>query len=127
MKKSRVSRSVSALDVAAYIQANHLNHGPIEAWKMHKLLYYCQKHSIEFEGVPMFSEQIRHTSRGVIIKELCVQHFNNLYVGGSTIGNLNHLSLRQVDTIAYVIENYGKLTLVELDHKIQNEMQEAIF
>jgi uncharacterized phage-associated protein len=124
MKKSRQSRPVSVLDVAAYIQANHLKNQPIAAWKMHKLLYYCQAWSLVFEDVPFFNEKIMLTAKGVIINELCAQHFNQLYVGGDTIGNMNHLSLRQVDTIDYVMKKYGPKTLQELDIIIRSETQQ---
>lgn len=109
---------MSVLDVAAYILANHYKNSPIEAWKMHKLAYYCQAWSLVREEVPFFNEKIFATPKGVVINELCPQHFNQLYVGGSSIGNLNHLSLRQVDTIDYVIKAYGNKTLDELDRLI---------
>lgn len=121
MTKKRKSGPISVLDVAAYIIANHFNNTPIEAWKMHKLAYYCQAWSLVREEIPFFYEKILATHKGVMINELCPQHFNHLYVGGSSIGNLNHLSLRQVDTIDYVMKIYGKKTVDELDLLICSE------
>lgn len=121
MKKSRQSQPVSVLDLASYILANHTRNAPIPAWKMHKLAYYCQAWSLVNEGTPFFNEKILATSKGVIIQELCPQHFNHLYVGGSTIGNLNHLSLKQVDTIDDVMKKYGMKSVEELDQMISSE------
>lgn len=121
MKKSRQNRPVSALDVAAYILANHTKNTPIDAWKMHKLVYFCQVWSLKRDGLPFFYEKILASPNGIVIKELCAQHYDHLYIGGSTIGNLNHLSLKQVDTIDYVMKNYGSKSLEELDALIRQE------
>ncbi len=121
MKKKRTSQPISVLDIAAYILANHSNNRPIEAWKMHKLAYFCQAWCLAREEVPFFIEKIMATSRSVVIHELCPQHFQQLYVGGSTIGNMNHLSLKQVDTLDFVMKKYGSKTVDELDELIRSE------
>ena len=120
--KTRQNRPVSALDIAAYILANHTDNKPILAWKMHKLVYYCQAWSLARDALPFFYEKILATPKGIVINELCAQHYNELYVGGSTIGNLNHLSLKQVDTIDYVMKVYGEKTVTELDELIRLEL-----
>jgi len=120
--KNRQNRPVSALDVAAYILANHTNNEPILAWKMHKLVYYIQAWSLARDDFTFFYEKIMASPKGVVVNELCAQHFNDLYVGGSTIGNLNHLSLRQVDTIDYVMKEYGDKSLVQLDEMSRLEL-----
>lgn len=120
MKKKRQSQPVSVLDLAAYILANYPQYLPMPAWKMHKLAYYCQVCSLVREG-PLFYEKIFATPKGVVIKELCPQHYNQIYIGGSSIGNLNHLSLKQVDTIEYVMKTYGSKTVEELDALINED------
>lgn len=119
MTKKRQSQPVSVLDVAAYILANHLRNTPILAWKMHKLAYFCQTQQLISEGVPMFYEKIMATHKGIVIKELCALHRNQWYIGDSSKGNLNHLSLKQIDVIGEVIKKYGDKTLEELDELIQ--------
>lgn len=121
MTKKRQSHPVSVLDVAAYILANHLKNTPILAWKMHKLAYLCQVHQQINEGVPMFYEKILATPKGVMIKELRALHYGQWCIGDSSIGNLNHLSLKQIDLIGDVIKKYGDKTIEELDALIQLE------
>ena len=119
MTKKRQSRPVSVLDIAAYILANHMGNTPILAWKMHKLAYFWQVQQFLNEGVLMFYEKIMATHKGVVIKELCALHRNQWYIGDSSVGNLNHLSLRQIDAINEVMEKYGDKTTEELDELIQ--------
>jgi len=121
MTKRRQSQPVHVLDVAAYILANHTRNTPILAWKMHKLIYYCQVYQMIAEGMPFFNEKIMATSKGIVINELCPLHKNQLYVGDSSQGNLNHLSLRQIDLIGDVMKKYGSKTVEELDALIQAE------
>lgn len=114
MRNTRQNKPVSALDVAAYILGNHTNNAPINAWKMHQLVYYCQAWTLVFDERPLFFEKIMASNKGIVINELCPQHNSQLYIGGSSIGNLNHLSLRQIETIGYVIKKYGHYSVGEL-------------
>lgn len=119
MIKRRQSHPISVHDVAAYIQANHSMNKPILAWKMHKLLYFCQMQQMINEGVPMFYEKIMATHKGVVIKELCPFHRDQWYIGNGTKGNLNHLSLKQSDAIGEVMIKFGDKTTEELDELIK--------
>src|SRR5207245_1975342 len=98
---------------------NHLRNAPILAWKMHKLAYFCQVQQLINEGVPMFYEKIMATHRGIMIKELCALHNGQLCIGDSSKGNLNHLSLKQIDVIDEVMKKYGDKTTEELDQLIR--------
>jgi uncharacterized phage-associated protein len=119
MTKKRQSQPVSVMDVAAYLLANHFKNTPILAWKMHKLVYFCQVHQLINEGIAMFHEKIVVTPKGIMINELRVLHYNQWYIGDSSIGNLNHLSLKQIDVIGEVMKKYGDKTTDELDELIQ--------
>jgi uncharacterized phage-associated protein len=119
MGRKRISNPVSVLDVAAHILANHCGKNPILAWKMHRLAYFCQTQQLINEGVPMFYEKILATHKGIMIKELCALHRNEWYIGDSSKGNLNHLSAKQIDVIAAIIEQYGDKTTEELDALVQ--------
>lgn len=114
MRNTRQNNPISALDVAAYILGNHTNNAPINAWKMHQLVYYCQAWTLVMDERPLFVEKIMASNKGVVINELCPQHNSQLYVGGSSIGNLNHLSIRQIENIAIVMKKYGHLSVDEL-------------
>lgn len=118
MTKKRQSQPVSALDVAAYILANHSRNTPILAWKMHKLVYLCHVQQMINEGVPLFHEKITTTRKGVVINELCALHHHQWYIGDSSKGNLNHLSLKQIDVIGEVMKKYSDKTIEELDELI---------
>lgn len=106
---------INAFDVAAYILANKPKHCTLTAWKLHKLLYYCQAYSFAQNGSLLFNEDILAWPKGPVIKELCKQHYGNLYIGDSSLGNVNHLSLKQCDTINDVLERYGNKTEEELN------------
>jgi hypothetical protein len=67
----------------------------------------------------MFYEKIMATHKGIMIKELCALHRNQWYIGDSSKGNLNHLSLKQTDVIGEVMKKYGDKTIEELDGLIQ--------
>lgn len=121
MAKKRQSHPVSVLDVAAYILANFSRSGPILAWQMHKIAYFCQIQQLINEGVLLFSEKIIANHKGVMIKELCALHHGPWCIGDSSKGNLNHLSLKQIDTITEVMENTGNKTPEELDVLIQQD------
>lgn len=121
MTKKRSSQTISVLDIAAYIQLNYPEIHPVPAWKMHKIAFFCQAYSLVRENIPFFSELITCTEKGIVIKELIPQHFNKLYVGGSSIGNLNHLSLKQVDLLDEVIADIGQKTSEELDKLIAEQ------
>lgn len=119
MTRKRQSHPINALDVAAYILSNHSRNTPILAWKMHKLVYLCQLQQLKNEGVAMFNEKIMATHKGIKIKELCVLHHNQWFISDYSIGNLNHLSFKQIDTIGEVMKEFGDKTIEELDKLIQ--------
>jgi len=121
MKSRRLNQTVSVLDVAAYVLANHTRNTPILAWKMHKLMYYCQVCLLVRDGYPFFHEKIMASPKGIVIEELCGLHYGQLYVGDSSKGNLNHLSLRQIDVIDEVMKKYGVMSLEALDELSKND------
>lgn len=118
MSKIPKKNPISAFDVAAYILANKPKNCILSAWKLHKLLYYCQAVSISREGCILFHESILAWPKGPVIKELCKQHYGNVYIGDSSLGNINHLSLKQCDIIHTVLEVYGNKTEDELNSLI---------
>ncbi|MBN9378533.1 MAG: hypothetical protein BGO14_08545 [Chlamydiales bacterium 38-26] len=118
MSKVAKKKIISAFDVVAYILANKPKNCLLSAWKLHKLLYYCQTVYIIKEGCILFHESILAWPKGPAIKELCKQHYGNVYIGDSSLGNINHLSLKQCDIIHTVLETYGLKTEDELNSLI---------
>lgn len=122
MKNRKQSNPVHALDLAAYILANYTKNKSIFAWRMHKLAYFCQIEQLLEQGIPFFNEKIMATSKGIMIKELYPLHRNELYIGDSSKGNSNHLSLKQTDLIGEILKKYDHKTEKELDMLIQAEL-----
>ncbi|HSX11345.1 MAG TPA: type II toxin-antitoxin system antitoxin SocA domain-containing protein, partial [Chlamydiales bacterium] len=65
---------VSVLDVAAYILEKQPKNEPITAWKLQKLVYYCQAWSLVWDEKPLFKEKILAWANGPVVKELYLRH-----------------------------------------------------
>ena len=99
--------SVSALDVAAYILEKYSKKSPITAWKLQKLVYYCQAWSLVWDEKPLFKEKILAWANGPVVKELYDEHKRKFYVEKISKGNPTRLSNNQKDTIDQVLNAYG--------------------
>src|SRR5262245_8442487 len=120
-KKARMDteKPVSALDVAAYILEKQPKHDPLTAWKLQKLIYYCQAWSLVWDEKPLFEEKILAWANGPVVKELYNQHKALFYVKKIPGGHPTRLSKNQKDTINHVIDAYGDKTgqwLSDLTH-----------
>ena len=73
-------KPVTVFDVAAYILANQPKSRPITAWKLQKLVYYCQAWSLVWDEQPLFKEKILAWANGPVVKELYEQHKEQFYV-----------------------------------------------
>ena len=100
-------KNVSVLDVAAYILKQQLKEQPITAWKLQKLVYYCQAWSLVWDEKPLFKEKIFAWANGPVIKELYAQHRGLFYVKKIPQGDSENLSKNQIDTIDHVLKAYG--------------------
>ena len=124
MRKKRkasmnAEKSVSVLDVAAYIIEKQPKRQPLTAWKLQKLVYYCQAWSLVWDEKPLFKESILAWANGPVVKELYKRHKGMFYVKDMSGGNPNNLSLNQKDTINHVLVAYGDKTaqwLSDLTH-----------
>src|SRR5271170_1682658 len=108
-KKRRMEKekTVSVLDVAAYILNKQPKKHPISAWKLQKLVYYCQSWSLVWDEQPLFKERVLAWANGPVVKELYNQHKGMFYVKELPKGNSSHLSTNQKDTIDQVLKAYG--------------------
>jgi len=112
-------RPVSVLDVAAYILSKQPKQHPISAWKLQKLVYYCQAWSLVWDEQPLFNEKIIAWANGPVVTKLYEKHRGSFYVKKISEGNLDNLSSNQKDTIDHVLKAYGDKTaqwLSDLTH-----------
>jgi uncharacterized phage-associated protein len=120
-------KPVSVLDVAAYIIMKYPKKQPITAWKLQKLVYYCQAWSLVWDEQPLFKEEIIAWANGPVVKQLYAQHKGLFYVSELTKGKPGLLSANQKDTIDHVLKAYGDKTaqwLSDLTH-MENPWIEA--
>lgn len=120
-KKRRMEKekTVSVLDVAAYILNKQPKQHPISAWKLQKLVYYCQAWSLVWDEEPLFKEKILAWANGPVVKELYAKHKGLFHVSKLPRGNPDNLSANQKDTIDHVLKAYGDKTaqwLSDLTH-----------
>lgn len=112
MRKKRNARMntekpVSVMDVAAYILEKQRKTDPITAWKLQKLVYYCQAWSLVWDERPLFKEGIFAWANGPVVKELYKQHKGMFYVKKLPRGQSKNLASNQKDTIDQVLKAYG--------------------
>ncbi len=113
-------KPVSVLDVASYILKQQPKRNPLTAWKLQKLIYYCQAWSLVWDEQPLFKEKILAWANGPVVKELYLLHKGQFYVKEISKGNPVHLSDNQKDTINHVIKAYGDKSaqwLSDLTHR----------
>lgn len=120
-RKDRMNaeKPVSALDVAAYILEKQFKRRPITAWKLQKLVYYCQAWAVVWDEKPLFNEKILAWANGPVVKKLYDQHKGMFYVKEIPTGHPERLSPNQRDTIDHVLKAYGDKTaqwLSDLTH-----------
>lgn len=120
-------KPATVFDVAAYILEKQAKQPPLTAWKLQKLVYYCQAWSLVWNSSPMFKERILAWANGPVVKELYEQHKGLFYVEKINKGNPALLTPLQKDTIDRVYLNYKKIPpslLSELTH-LENPWKEA--
>lgn len=108
-KKKRLmdkGKPVSVLDIASYILEKQPKRHPLTAWKLQKLVYYCQAWSLVWDEQPLFREKVLAWANGPVVKELYSQHKGLFYVK-MLKGNSKNLSSNQKDTIDHVLKAYG--------------------
>lgn len=113
------SKPVSVFDVAAYILKKQPKKQSITAWKLQKLVYYCQAWSLVWDEQPIFKEKILAWANGPVVKELYQLHKGQFLVEKLSKGNSKNLSEKQKDSIDHVLKAYGEKTaqwLSDLTH-----------
>ena len=110
---------VSALDVAAYILEKR---GRMSAWKLQKLVYYCQAWSLVWDGQRLFQERIKAWDNGPVIPQLYQEHKGLFTVGPGMInGDSQVMDPIQQETVDAVLEFYGSMSGQYLSDLTHNE------
>lgn len=118
-QKMEKNKSVSVLDVATYILEKQPKKQSITAWKLQKLVYYCQAWSLVWDEQPIFKEKILAWANGPVVKELYLLHKGQFRVEKLSRGNSENLSKKQKDSVDHVLKAYGDKTaqwLSDLTH-----------
>lgn len=99
---------VSAHDVAGQLRLLLIG---VPTKKLHKLLYYCQGHHLAHFDEPLFSESVMAWDMGPVIANLWKAEKD-----GSPAPAPAELDNGQMNTIAYVVSRYGRLTAGDLEN-----------
>lgn len=104
---------VTAHDVAGELRRQVLG---IPIKKLHKLLYYCQGHHLAHTGRPLFGESIMAWDMGPVVAALWKAEKD-----GVLPGTREQLEVAELNTVAYVVSRYGRLTGADLERLTHNE------
>ena len=108
----------SALDVAAYILREK---GPMDTWKLQKLVYYCQAWHLVWEEEPLFEERIEAWANGPVVRELYDEHRGQFQAASCTKGRISNLSNSQRESIDAVLRHYSRFTGFTLREQTHRE------
>ena len=103
-------------DVAAAI----LEHtGPLDTFKLEKLVYYSQAWHLVWDDDVLFPEPIEEWAGGPVVRALYELHRGRYSVSDWPAGDARELTASEIETVAVVVDAYGKLSgrqLSQLTH-----------
>jgi uncharacterized phage-associated protein len=94
--------------------------GPIDTWKLQKLVYYCQAWHLVWERRPLFTNKIEAWANGPVVPNLYKQHRGRFSVKAWESGDAARLKNAENSTIKAVLNFYGKrpgYVLAALTHR----------
>jgi len=94
-------------DVAAFVIERL---GPLNVWKLQKLVYYSQAWHLAWDEVPLFPDRIEAWANGPVVPALYRQHQGTFRVSSWDSGNPANLSASEVETVEAVLAYYGPQT-----------------
>ena len=111
----------SVSDVARYILDRLVPEGKsLTAWKIQKLVYYCQAWSLTWDEKPLFDERIEAWADGPVCPDLYAKHRGKIHIKATDIeGDVSVFDDEKRATMDTVIEYYGGKTgryLKDLTH-----------
>jgi len=108
----------SAHDVAAYILREA---GPMDSWKLQKLVYYAQAWHLVWEGKPLFPERIEAWANGPVVRDLYDGHRGQFTVSSWQRGRISNLSQSERESIDVVLKHYKRFTGFTLRERTHSE------
>ncbi len=91
-------------DVAAAILRRT---GPLNTWKLQKLVYYCQAWHLVWDDEPLFADRIEAWANGPVVPWLYRQHRQRYEVADWPTGDPARLTPTEMSTIDAVLDEYG--------------------
>src|SRR5438093_305931 len=94
-------------DVAAAILKRT---GPLDTWKLQKLVYYCQAWHLVWADAPLFQNKIEAWANGPVVRSLYRKHRGVYRVKEWPDGDPSSLDENELATIRGVVNFYGDKT-----------------
>ncbi len=94
--------------------------GPLDTWRLQKLVYYSQSWHLVWDGVALFPDRIEAWANGPVVPALYRQHRGQFTIRSWASGDATSLSKSERETIKAVLKFYGDKPghwLSELTHR----------
>ncbi len=94
--------------------------GPLDTWRLQKLVYYSQAWHLVWDGVALFPDRIEAWANGPVVPALYRQHRGQFTIRSWASGDAESLSKSERETIKAVLKFYGDKPghwLSELTHR----------
>lgn len=104
-------------DVAAAILERW---GPVDTWKLQKLVYYCQAWHLVWETQQLFTDPIEAWANGPVVPALYQQHKGRYRVSAWPSGKGSRLTPEESSSVDAVLNHYGDMpghVLAALTHR----------
>lgn len=88
--------------------------GPMDTWKLQKLLYYCQAWSLVWDGKPLFRAPIQAWANGPVVRAVYNKHRGMFRVDRWGEGDPSRLTKDEAETVRAVLRFYAKKSGHEL-------------
>lgn len=108
----------TANDVAAAVVRRT---GPIDTFKLQKLVYYCQAWHLVWDNAPLFDDPVQAWAAGPVIRSVYENHRGRYSVTEWPSGDPGALTRSERATVDAVVGSYGGLTGRQLSHLTHNE------
>ena len=96
--------------------------GSTTAMKLEKLVYYCQGWHLARFNIPLFDEPIEAWRQGPVVPALYRQHRGQYTVSEWPHGDPDRLNQDELQTIAWVTQEYGPFSAIELSRMTHREL-----
>ncbi len=95
--------------------------GPLDTFKLQKLVYYSQAWHLVWEEEPLFEEPIEAWVGGPVVPDLYARHRGSFRVDRWQWGDSQRLTDEQRESVSAVVASYGRLSGRQLSRLTHNE------